>query len=149
MRHINNFSDYISESLTSEIRYKVQYQQYLDFISTRVSEVFTKKEYDEVCDILEKIGDPLRNFREDNTLSPIIKYGYSPVVDRNPTPYSPLKNSCVSLEVRKFQDDWYTICYSPRFQYRSTYICDQFDELIDCLVMIKNKEDVIINEAFK
>lgn len=45
-----------------------------------------------------------------------------------------------SLSINKLDDEWYSVAYfNPRFNFSKCWICDQFDELVDCLTMIKNK----------
>ena len=45
-----------------------------------------------------------------------------------------------ALNIRKLDDEWYSVAYfNPRCNFSKCWICDQFDELVDCLTMIKNK----------
>lgn len=45
-----------------------------------------------------------------------------------------------SLQINKLDDEWYSVAYfNPRFSFSKCWICDQFDELLGCLTMIKNK----------
>lgn len=96
---------------------EVRYDKHSEFNDTKVSAPFSKKEIDEVYSILGHASQ-----------SSFSSIGY--YVDTNKK----------SLRIYKFQDDWYSVSYiNPRYHYSKFYICDQFDELVDCLTMIKNK----------
>lgn len=110
---------------------EVSYGDYTDFTENKPALYFTKRESVKIEQVL---GLSIREVPISlmNTNIPVRSNLSGAYIEH----FDEYKRK--SLKIYKFEDDWYGIFYiNHRYGYTKSYICDQFDELVDCLTMIK------------